>query len=358
VRILQVLPELELGGVETFVVLLSKELKKLGHDVVVVSSGGRLVDELKEYGVGHIKLPVSSKNPVTIWYSAFLLSKILKGLHVDVIHAHSRVPDWVAYFVSLFTRVPFVVSAHAFYTPHWGSKIVAKADRVICDSVSVGEYAVERLGVSRDKIRVVYNGIDVKRFEDVKPPFSNPPYSIGTVGRLAPSKGQKVLIEAFARLLKEGLDVRLVIAGDGPLMDELVSLSESLGVSGYVEFLGFRSDIPDVLSQIDLFVHPSLIPEPLSMALIEAMAASRPVVASGVGGFREVIVDGKTGYLVKPASVDELADAMRKIVINPESGIEMGENGLKRVRELFSSDVMATKMLEVYGEFEGANSEV
>jgi len=352
------LPELELGGVETFVVLLSKELKKLGHDVVVVSSGGRLVEELRGYGVGHIRLPVASKNPITVWYSALLLSKILKGLRVDVIHAHSRVPDWVSYFVSLLTKVPFVVSAHAFYTPHWGSRIVAKADRVICDSASVGEYAVEKLGVSEDKIRVVYNGIDVKKFEGTSPPFSRKPYRVGTIGRLAPSKGQKVLIEAFARLIKSGLELRLVVVGDGPLMGELEAISSSLGVSEYVDFLGFRSDVPECLSQIDVFVHPSLIPEPLSMALIEAMAASRPAIASGVGGFKEVIVDGETGYLVEPGRVEELEDAIRKVVRNPQRGLEMGKMGFKRVREMFSSDKMASKMVEVYSELEGSRSKV
>ena len=172
---------------------------------------------------------------------------------------------------------------------------------------------------------------------------------IGTVGRLTPVKGIPYLLDAARILLREGANVKVLIVGEGSIRQDLLRQTRDLGVSDNVVFLGHREDTDVLLQALDIFVLPSLS-EGIPMALLEAMAASRPIVASRVGGIPEIIEDGVEGYLVEPMDVNTLAERCRRLIESPDVARKMGEQGRKRVESEFSATAMADRVVSVYKE--------
>ncbi len=167
------------------------------------------------------------------------------------------------------------------------------------------------------------------------------------VGRLHEQKGHRFLIDAASHVCQRHSKVRFLLIGDGELRPALIEMVESAKLTENVLFLGLRSDIPRILGSADLFVLPSLW-EGLSIALLEAMAAGLPVVASRVSGTKEVIIDGRTGLLVCPADSDSLSDAICELIENPQKAAEMGEAGKQRVMEVFSAHTQALEHIDLY----------
>jgi len=155
------------------------------------------------------------------------------------------------------------------------------------------------------------------------------------------------MLKAFQKILAEGFKAELLIVGDGPLRDELGRLARDLKISEPVKFLGFRDDIAPLLGVMDLFVLPSIM-EGISLTLLEAMAAGKPVVATSVGGNPEVVEDGETGLLVDARDPQGLAEAVGKILSNPQLAQVLGTKGRLRVRERFNGHLMANEYLRLY----------
>ncbi|MEJ2644260.1 MAG: glycosyltransferase, partial [Gammaproteobacteria bacterium] len=217
-----------------------------------------------------------------------------------------------------------------------------------------------------DKIRQIYNGVDTERFaprHGARPQLAGSPFSeeplvvIGTVGRLQAVKDQVSLAEGFIRLLKHRPDlesrVRLVVVGDGPLYSEVAARLQAAGVNGLCWLPGERSDVPDVMRTLDIFVLPSLA-EGVSNTVLEAMATGLPVVATRVGGNPELVAEGVTGTLVPPSDPTAMADALMRYVDDEESRRAHGRAGRTRVLERFSIDVMTERYLDLYDELTGA----
>ena len=170
---------------------------------------------------------------------------------------------------------------------------------------------------------------------------------LGTACRLAPSKGIIYLIRAVASLRTEFPDLRLEIAGSGPDQAALAQEVVRYGLADSVTFLGWQSPLAPLMATWDIFVHPSL-DEGLPIAVIEAMAAGLPVVATAVGGTPELVDHGRTGWLVPPKDPEALANRLRMLLLNPERRRSMGASGRARVSESFSSDRMAAAVCRVY----------
>jgi glycosyltransferase involved in cell wall biosynthesis len=202
------------------------------------------------------------------------------------------------------------------------------------------------------RLRPAFNPIDYCRFasargEGVREKLGVRGLMVFTAARLDEVKGIDVLIEAAAKVLAEGLDAHFVVAGEGPLKPKLKSLASKLGIEGRVCFLGFRDDVEELMAACDVAALPSRY-EPFGMPAAEAGACSKPVVASRVGGLREVVVDGETGLLVKPGDADELAEALRKLLTDPSLRAKMGSAGAARALKLFTPKAVAHKVLEAY----------
>ncbi|MEW6201092.1 MAG: glycosyltransferase family 4 protein [bacterium] len=360
-KILLMAPELNVGGVETHVVSLAQGMVGLGHEVMVVSNGGALVPKLKEWNVEHLSMPVHSKSPVTIRKMAGEIRKVIHARGFDIVHAHSRVPAWIAYFATRGEREVFVVTAHGQYAPHFGSRVMAWGDRVICVSRVIRNHMVELLDTPPLNTTVIYNAIDVQEVEEIrrhiKPPeqlkgeLGLPPDAplIGVIARLTATKGVRHFLEALALLRREMAKLHGLVVGDGPLRNELQETAHSLGLENSVVFSGVRTDVYDILNALDVYVVPSIY-EGFSLGSLEALSCGVPIVATRVGGVPEVLTDGETALLAEPRSGEALAEKVRLMLTQPELRRRLVDAGGRVVREKFSKEKMIASVAEVYQE--------
>lgn len=172
---------------------------------------------------------------------------------------------------------------------------------------------------------------------------------IGIVSKLWDGKGHAVLINAFKELKKEIKDARLVIVGEGYLYDELLGMVDMHCLKDSVLFTGFQMDVSEIISTFDVAVLPSFF-EGMGRVLLEAMAMEKPVVASRVGGIPDLLEHGINGFLVRPGNVEELTEALKKILTDRRLAESMGKQGRKRIKEQFSADVMAQSIQKLYSE--------
>jgi glycosyltransferase involved in cell wall biosynthesis len=225
-------------------------------------------------------------------------------------------------------------------------------DQIICVCQSDYEKAIAANVASPSKTSIVYNGIEIDRFshplnkETAQKKFDIAPtdFIFGNVGRLHEQKGHKYLLQAFAKVADRS---RLLIIGDGDLKDELIKLAEDLQISDRVLFLGARSDVHEFLSVIDVFVVPSLW-EGQPIALLEALAISKPCIASAVDGIPEIITNGVNGYLVKRKDVLELSQAMSEAIDNPDCLQKFAKAGVNTITEKFLAQNMAKAIADIY----------
>ncbi|MGA7799191.1 MAG: TIGR03088 family PEP-CTERM/XrtA system glycosyltransferase [Gammaproteobacteria bacterium] len=230
-------------------------------------------------------------------------------------------------------------------------------------SKDLEQYLVSKVAVAPKRIWQIYNGVDTERFAPADserqcvpaPGFSTPgTVVVGTVGRLQPVKDQVTLADAFIELLtrRPGLKsrLRLAIVGDGPLRDEVAGRLQAAGVADLAWLPGERSDVPELMRALDIFVLPSLA-EGVSNTVLEAMATGLPVVATRVGGNPELIVDGVTGSLVPPSDPKAMAQALSEYVDNDDRRRAHGCAGRERVLERFSMQVMVDRYIALYDRF-------
>ncbi len=360
-KIMYLLPELNVGGVETHVLAMSEGMRKAGHEAIVVSNGGALLPRLEASGVRHITLPIHRKSPSAVRKMAGAVRAIALEEGVDIVHAHSRVPAWVAHFASKGLRSAFIITAHGQYAPHLGSSVMTKGDRIICVSEVIREHMRERLGADPAKMRVVYNGIDIEAAErsvaDRRPgaevraelgvPESAP--VIGSVGRLTVAKGFRFLLEAFRRLRERMPEARALIVGDGPMNKELSQLAAELGVADRVVFTGVRTDIYDLLGAMDAYVVSSVF-EGFPMGCLEAMAARVPIAATNVGGIPEMLEDGRAALLVEPKNPEALAEAARRLLEDRRFAAGVAAEAREDLERKFSQRKMLDDTLGIYCE--------
>ncbi len=290
------------------------------------------------------------------------LVRLLWDYKPDVFHAHLVWPLACKFGLlsALVARVPAVVATvHLFLSCDLDPSIrlqhriiAAKMGRYLAVSHAVARQLDETLPWLSGKVKVIHNGIHWLPFAspmdgqklarsnalDQKP-------IVLTVARLDQQKGHHYLLEAAPQVPQ----ARFIFAGDGPERSSLQAHARVLGLEDRVLFLGHRTDIPELLSQCDLFVLPSLY-EGLPLAVLEAMAAGKPVVATSVGGTEEAVVPGETGLLVSPADPQSLAQAIQALLMDPVWGERMGQCGRARVRQAFSSERMVQEVTQVYAE--------
>lgn len=354
-RILQILPELNIGGVEIGTVDLARELKKRGHRPYVVSAGGILVQELAKLGIPHFTLPVHRKNPSTTLTIA-KLTDILIREKIDIIHARSRVPAWVAYFAAKRSNCDFVTTCHGYYSKHFFSRIMGWGKRVIVVSRVIGRRMIDEFGVPQDKIELIHRGTNFSKFKFMPEKYNVPrrkPYTIVNVGRITPIKGFTHFIRAINLATREINDLRVLIVGAPGKKHEtyfadLNQMVRKFGLSDKIEFLGARQDVPEILQEADLLVMSSTIPESFSRVVVEAGASGTAVIATKHGGVLDIITDKVNGILVPPEDDKTMAEAIVKLLNNSEMCKNLASNLNDRVRKEFALKKMVDRTVEVY----------
>ncbi len=354
-NILQILPELKSGGVERGTVDFAKYLHQQGHKSVVVSSGGPLVGDLAAAGVTHYSLPVHKKSIFAIIRSVRTLSKIVTLEKIEILHARSRVPALVAFFVSRKTHVPFVTTCHGFYSRHFFSRFMGWGKLVIVGSHIIGKRMRDDFRVPHNKIRLIPRGVNLEEFK-LRPASTEPKKKeivVGMIGRLTSIKGHPLFLKAMAGVTRVFPNVKIQIIGDAPkpqYKEELAMLTRRLGLSHCVEFLGTRYDIPELLSHMSVLVVPSVGEEAFGRVVIEAGACGVPVVATRIGGLVDIIEHEKEGLLAPPDDPRILAEAIIRLLKDPALANRYAAALRQKVEKEFSSELMFQKTLAVYQE--------
>ncbi|MDI9371014.1 MAG: glycosyltransferase family 4 protein [Synergistota bacterium] len=329
-KVVQILPELDEGGVERHVLWLANGLEERGHGVTVVSAGGRLEAELT--GAEHVRLPVHLKNPATAAWAAARIARLAVKRNIQVLHAHSRVPAWIAWWASRISGVPWVVTCHAFYSKNAGIIPYRRARTVICVSEAVRDYFADLLPGA--DLRVIYNGLPPSGHRWTRPNEAR----LLFIGRLTPLKGLDTALEALARVAG---DWRLDVAGDGPQMEELRRTANRLGIADRVTFHGHVDDPELWLSRCSCLLFPSR-QEGMGQVLMRAVRMGVPVLASDIPAVRELALSPEG--LTPPGDVEAWRSAIARFLENGESVARFDARRIPTIEE------MTDALLDVYGE--------
>ena len=368
--ILQVLPHMGSGGVPRGVIDIASAQVEAGWTALVASQGGYGVHELKRVGGRHCKMPLASKNPITMYRNVQRLRTLVSEQGVSLIHARSRAPAWSGYYAARASQIPFVTTFHGTYG-HSGelkrryNEVMTRGDAVIAISGHIAGHIGKVYGVTDKRVRVVYRGIDTNLFEpsSVSPErvvalakqwrLTEPIPVIMMSGRLTRWKGQRVLIEALAILGRQ--DIRCLFIGDDQgrqgYMRELEALVKKLNLTNIVHFPGHCRDMPAAYMLADVVVSASTDPEAFGRVMVEAQAMGRPVVVSGHGASAELIIDGETGWSFTPGDPETLAQALREaLALTGEERETLACKAISHVASRFTVANMRQQTMDTYRE--------
>lgn len=345
------------GGGQSQVQYTVMGLRALGERAVLMAHPDGVL--LKRMSEGLDLIPLAPRSDVDL-ATAWKLSRLLKQMRPDVIHAHDPGAVAVASMALAIwapSRKPPLVAAHRVEYRIGHSSFLrwkySQVDCFIANSSALGERLVHD-GISRHRVLTINEGVDVERIAhmpavDAHAEFYLPHGSpvVGNVAALVPHKGQHYLIDAAALVIREVPDARFVIVGDGELRESLEKQIKDKHLERHVFLAGFRSDALELTKAFDLFVMSS-ISEGMCTALVDAMAASKAAVATAVGGIPEVMADGETGYLVPPRDPQTMADRIVFLLKHDAARRRMGEAALKRAREQFGVEQMVAATAAVY----------
>ena len=353
---LQILPELELGGVETGTVDLAKYLVNHHQETVVVSAGGELVETLQSLGAVHYNLAVHKKSLFSMLRCVFRLAEIIRKEGIDLVHARSRVPAWIAYAACRLTHTVFLTTCHGYYSKHLMSRVMGWGKFVVAPSQIIARHMIDDFAVCPQRIRLIPRSVDREKFTFIPPEHKNrSEFVVAIIGRLTPLKGHIHFIKAMQKVRRVIPNIKVWIIGAAAkskphYREDLELLVKRLGLSDIVEFLGKRRDIPELLSKINLLVLASTAHEAFGRVVLEAQAAGVPVVATRVGGVVDIIDDGVDGVLVTPGDPDSMSGGVIKVLKDQELSSMLAKNAYVKVCSKFSLEKMAEKTLELYHE--------
>ena len=357
--ILHLITELNIGGAEK---ALSRLLTRMDRDhftptvACLYGGDGPVADEIRALGI-----PITDLGMTAKWRldALWRLYRLLRRERPTILHTwmfHANIPGRV---LGRLAGAPIIISSERTMGQesrwrYWLNRITDPlTDRVVCVSQLVADFVVAEVGIPRHKTTVIPNGIDVRAFEhlptkrEARAMLGLPLDSmlIGTVVRLDPVKRLDVLLQAVTSVD----DAHAAIIGDGPERSRLEALSKQLGLGERVHLVGHQNNVSDWLAALDVFTLTSDW-EGMSNAVLEAMSAGLPVVATAVGGTPEVVVDGITGLLVPPRAPDALAQAITRLLRTPALRRKMGQAGRERVERHFSVERMVQETEALYEE--------
>jgi glycosyltransferase involved in cell wall biosynthesis len=363
-KVLMLTTHLNLGGVSSYVVTLSKYLSERGVEVVCASGGGRLVAELDKVNVPHYDLPIVTKNElhIKLFFCFLKLIEIIDSEEITIIHAHTRVAQVLGAWLAKTKNVRFVSTCHGFYKRRLGRRLFpAWGERVIAISDPVREHLVNDFHVSKSNIVLIYNGVEIDRFDLKLSDFdkeelrryyniSEGGVIVGGISRLEKVKGYQYFLRAIPSVLEKHPTTKFVLIGDGKYRKKLMKLVRKLNIQDKVIFTGKVEGVDVALGLIDIFVHPAIWEEGFGLAVLEAMASGKPIIVSNTGGIYALVKEGVNGWLLPPRNVEELSSAITKMIADPDLVKTMGANSRKLAREKFSMERMAEQMHSLYKE--------
>ncbi|CAO4169347.1 Putative glycosyl transferase [Methylorubrum aminovorans] len=381
VTVLQIIPALEAGGAERTTVDVAAALAEAGARPLVATEGGRLVGELQAKGGIWVPFPANTKNPLAMALNVERLARLCRRENVQILHARSRAPAWVALGAARRLKLPFVTTYHGSYSGRTSVKVLynsvmARGDVVIANSNYTADL-IRRTHPDQagGRISVIHRGTDLAAFtpsavsaarvESLRRAWNVAPHErvVLLAARLTAWKGQRVLIEAAARLRDLGLtDFAVVLAGDPQgrtaYERELDALIEARNLSGIVRRVGHCTDMPAAFRAASVVAVPSVEPEAFGRSAVEAQALGIPVVVSDLGAVPETVLappdvepGQRTGWRVPPGDAAALADALKEALSLGASARDgLARRAQAHVEANFSLDRMIEGTLGVYAE--------
>ena len=375
--VLQVLPELETGGVETGTIEVATALKAAGIKNFVASQGGRMVYELEKNKIGHLTLPLKSKNIFTMLSNANKLAQYIKANNINIVHARSRAPAWSAYWAAKKAGAHYVTTFHGTYglgplgIKKLYNRVMTYGERVIAISNHIKNHILKNYPKTEEsKIRLIHRCADIEKFSpsavtqarminkikeyniaDDRPVLLLP-------GRVTRWKGQHLLIEALH--LMKNQNYYCIIAGDAQgrqkYLDYLKKLARKYKLDDRIGFFGRYQDVPALMMVSTVVLSTAIEPEAFGRISIEGQAMGKIVVASNIGGSLDTIQDGITGKLFESNNPQSLADALDwALSLNKAETKKISDSAIKNVREHFTKQIMCDKTIEVYREVVNQN---
>ena len=376
--ILQIVPDLQSGEVLRTMLDITTALTEAGATSLIACEGGRMVSELQAKGGIWIPFPAGARNPLTMALNVRRLAHLIEAERVDLIHAHSRAPGWVAYGATRLTKTPFVTTFHPSYATQNTLKlrynsVMARGDAVITSSLQTADLIARLYPPASGRVYVVHHGTDFRLFapnavhpsqvEALRREWRAAPDDriVLLAGRLTPGKGQKVLIEAARLLIASGLvGTKFILAGDdlgrGSHGRELDKLIEKARLKGIVARAADCEDRPAALLAASVAVVPSTEPQALGRVPVEAQAMGTPVVVSDLGAAAEIVLappaveaSARTGWLVPPGDAIALARAISAALgLGAAARDALSLRARAHVTRHFSHEHISSETLAIY----------
>lgn len=364
IKMLHALMGLEIGGAETHVVELVKELKREGYNLVVASNGGVYEKELKEVGIKHYKVPLNNKNPLNFIKSYFLLRDIIKKENIKLVHAHARIPGFICGLLQKQLKFTFVTTAHwVFFTgmglkylTNWGQKVIAVSE-------DIKKYLMDNYHTKEKDIFVTINGIDTQKFSpnidssDIKQEFNLKDETVIVyVSRMDTDRAKVAweLIDCVDELYKRIKNLKIIIVGNGNEYNSMLKKVKSINQKYNKDIIimaGARTDINKIISVCDLFIG-------VSRAVLEAMAVAKPVIIAGNEGYIGAFDINKLDNAIQsnftcrgnePSSKDKLLkDIFYMLDLDDEKKYELGQVGRQVILDNYSVTKMAHDCIKAY----------
>lgn len=368
IRILEIINEAVIGGGQAHVLQLASGLDKRRFDVrVACADNGPLVEGLRSRGIAVSTIALAHRIDLAALRE---LVHLLQEQNIDIVHVHGGVAGLWGRLAAFMAKTPIrIYTLHGIHYLHYKNPVKRAlfialermlshwTQRIICVSAADLQSGVRAGCFAQKRAMLIRNGIAAPvlpaafEAQAKKKELGIPDqvHVIGSVGRLHYQKGQCYLLEAARLLLQKIPDLRVLLAGDGPLRDELEALAQQLGISDKVIFAGARRDVPELLAIMDVFVLSSRW-EGLPLSLLEAMAMAKPIACFAVAGIEELLEDGRSGLLTPPGDADALAAAIGRLLQDQESAKQMAVCGKATFQEHFEKQGMLQATASLYEE--------
>lgn len=352
------------GGAENVFLALANGINKNRYrSIACLRATGWVHEQLTKQGISTYL--ISDRGMLDPGFVGALV-RLCRRENVALIQCHEFLMNFYGSVAGFLCRIPVVTTVHGRYyywekaRRRWAMRFAARRSQMITVSEELRGFLVQKVGIPDERLKTIYNGIDLgKHCRAVSrgpgPAGLGPdaqPQVVGTVGNLYPVKGQAYLLQAIPSILKEFPHAIFAFAGRGDLEETLKRQAVDFGIEAHVRFLGFVEDVPALLDTFDVFVLPSLA-EVFPLSVLEAMAHGVPPVVTDVGGNREIMEDGVSGYIVPPADPSALAEKIALLLRNRELARGMAEKAHETVRNRFSLEAMLSGYERLYDSLTG-----
>lgn len=350
--------QMTIGGVAKCILKLSKELSTDNRIFILSKEYGALLPEFEKIGIKNIPIiDVKSKVPHNIILNVIKIANIVRKEKIDIIHSHHRMTTLLAKLVSKITHVKVIHTQHAIIKDkRILTKLSLRNTFVIAVSNAIRENLINSYKLSSDMIETIYNGIDDEKSnmeidERILKYKSEGYFLIGCISRITQNKGIEIFIDAAKKICKDNKKIRFIVIGDGEKRLELEKYCKETQINN-IDFLGFRLNIIDYISKLDLIVQPSYS-EGLGLTAIEALSQSKPVIASNIPGLNEVIIDDYNGKLFPAGDSKKLMRNIYYIYLNELKYNTMCNNAFEYYKNNFEDSKYYLKHKKVYKKILG-----